>query len=367
MPASLTHHGTVRDYTLRVPKGWQQSLEEALAAGRGGLPLLVAFHGGRIGWESTEPGDFDDPEVFQEEWDFTRVWLPPGQVERDFRDQCFVLYPYAVGGHELERDHPDAEDLPLRRWGAWNAGGAFTPNDTAQDDAQFVRALVEHLDARLVARYAATNVGAPPLATVFDPDRRFLFGRSNGAMMALRCVHKHPVDTWAAVFVLSGAIGGSANALVPEAPATFNEPDMPPTARGVSLFAVHGTGDRHVPPGPHLPNPQLEYVSDLVPSVPDLYGAGPGPGVLVATAQDFAPRYLPLRDMITTFQQLNGMAPNSATQSELMGGTRWVKTRPNGLRVVEHRDRRRGHFEVHPDFTPERVWDFFPHHPRPQP
>ncbi len=357
IPGTFVFEGMVREYVLRVPPGWQQALTEARNAdpNRLGLPLLVAFHGGRIGFGLSVPGDLDDPAQFQRDWDFPSVWAPqPGQ-ERRFEDQCFVLYPYGLGATDVYQAAPRGSKLPPRRWGAWNPGQVFTPNDTPTDDPRFVLALIAHLDARLLARYRAERGGAPDLASVFDPERRFLFGRSNGGMMALRMVARSPIDTWAAVFVISAAIGGSPNAEGYPPPLTFNDPDdgATPTARGVSLFAVHGELDTHVPPGRHGNPTHPELTSDLAPPVMD--------------AVYFTPSYAPLSDLIHAYRRFAGIG-REATLTRIPPGDvrRWTSRRPNGVEVVEYRDATRGHFD---DFSPidaRFVWEFLRDHPRPE-
>lgn len=352
IPGTFVFDGVVREYLLRAPPGWQQALAEALAAGRAGLPLLVALHGGRIGFSLDLTGDLDDPEQFQAEFDFSALGRPaaPGDP-RSWQDQCFVLYPYALGSFDRYRESAEDTRLPPYRWGAWNPG--WSPNDSPVDDDRFVLALIEHLDRKLSRQYRP-EVG-DPVTSVFDPLRRFLFGRSNGAMMALRLVATAP-GFWAAAFVLSGAIGGSPNGLDPTAgPAVFNDPDpwpfAIPTGAGVSLFAVHGGADEHVPPGRHVNPHRSQLVSDLQPPVPD--------------PEAFAPRYAPIADLIDAYRQLAGLTGSPTVVERPGESKRWTWRRANGVEVVEHRELRKGHFDAYPRFDARFVWDWLRDHPSP--
>ncbi len=353
IPGTFVFEGVVREYVLRAPIGWQEALNATLAndPNRLGLPLLVAFHGGRVGFDPSLVGDLDDPEQFQRDWRFPRVWEPDAGQDRRWEDQCFVLYPYALGAFDLPRASP-LEVMAPRRWGAWNPG--WSPNDTPVGDDRFVNALIEHLSATLLTRYRPERRGAPELTTVFDPDRRFLFGRGNGGMMALRMVATSPQDTWAAAFVLSAAIGGSPDLLgLQPQPLIFNDPDdgVTTTARGVSLFAVHGELDTHVPPGRHGDPVHPELASDLSP-----------PGLNPAT---FTPQYSPMSDLIHAYRRYAGIGREATLTSPPGQGRRWTSRRSNGVEVVEHRDPLKGHFDDYPRFDARFVWDWFREHPRP--
>jgi hypothetical protein len=52
-----------------------------------------------------------------------------------------------------------------------------------------------------------------PITTAFDADRKFLFGRGDGGMMALRLAHEDPNGTWAAIWVTGASMGGKASGL----------------------------------------------------------------------------------------------------------------------------------------------------------
>lgn len=163
--------GVVRKYRVATPP-----------AGSGSrLPVVVAFHGGG--------GDGASMERFS------------GLDELARSSGVLVVYPDGTGR--------------LRRVLTWNAGTccASAARDDV-DDVRFVGALIDDL----VARHNA------------DPERVYLTGMSNGAMMAYRVAAELP-HRIAAVGAVAGGL------------------EVPPSSlRGaVPILHVHGTEDEHVP------------------------------------------------------------------------------------------------------------------------
>jgi polyhydroxybutyrate depolymerase len=170
---SLVHDGRERTWRLYVP--------ESLPAS-GEVPLLVGLHGGLgSGEQFAESSHFDDE---AEQGGFIAV------------------YPDGIRAGRL---------LAARTWNAGNCCGTAVKEGV--DDVGFIDELVEEL------------LGSLPI----DPDRVYVTGHSNGAMMAQRMACERP-DLVAAIAVYSGPL---------EAPCAPSEP--------VSVLNIHGDADENVP------------------------------------------------------------------------------------------------------------------------
>jgi polyhydroxybutyrate depolymerase len=173
--ASLEFDGAVRTYHLYVPSHLP----------KGPVPLLVGLHGGLgSGTQFESNTDFDG---LAQANGFIAVY-PDGT-------------PTRLGSDRL----------------VWNAGGCCGIADADYenvDDVGFVSALISHLESEYD----------------IDPDRVFLTGHSNGALLAfgLACEESGVID---AIAVQSGAL---------------LEPTCRPT-HPVSVLEIHGTDDQNIP------------------------------------------------------------------------------------------------------------------------
>lgn len=375
MPGRLVMNGVQREFMFHKPAGWRYWLKRRWdnPAGPQGLPLLVAYPEGyvtdRLGGRRPE-----DPEHFQLRWPFANLWEPespfvprpddlPGATHH-LDDQFFILVPFPYGWFDLPKtDRNDAvvstQNYPTRRAGAWNPGGPtpFTPNEDPQDDVAFVNLVMRLMDQEL-----SIQAGRPEVS-VFDPDRRFLFGRGDGGMMALRQIHEDPPDTWAAAWIQSGAIGGRQD-MRGVWPVVRNSPDpLGVATRGTSLVAHHGVADLDVP--------AAGDVGDIVLSegrVLELVEAG----MLEYDARNFASGYTSLATMIHDFRSLNRLLGAAAEGEKVLGvgGTIIQQTRWGAppLSVIRYLDPGMDHWnfynEVRPSVTPADIWAFFKAHPR---
>jgi predicted esterase len=412
MPYSINHGGLNREFDFYAPTDWQHWVGEAWKKGRTGLPLVVAFHGGG-----------QNPLDFQEKWFFPRVWnldldangnpgnpIPPGG-DRVLENQFFVLYPYGTGwSNESLRllangtiEPPALPDLPppgpspawpdlmplyrhtdtLR---GWNIG--VGDDRMMVDDLGFVAAAIEAMDIALKTQllysakllpsdfpwqYRPGPVGVliKEAPTMFDVDRRNVFGYSNGAMFGHRLVGQMP-DYWAAFWAQSGTCGGKATIGATEDQlVVVNLPASGDYA--TSFFAHHGDADTTVPPGawgeddfvyqsPQLPSPS--YLLHEIAGFPDRL--------------EYLPALLPLSQAsrgYRTFDNVDGQSPFRFGPDLNGGNTAQSKSWPdvadpndaNPL-VVIYRDpfMEHGGFTESPNryFFEKDVWRFFGYHPR---
>lgn len=284
MPYTLVHDGISREFDFYAPTAWPYWVAQAwVQQGRVGLPLVIALHGAG-----------QNPLSLQSEWFFPYVWtldadgqptvgLPgQGTYIRTLENQFFVLYPYGMGwaSKTLQSTaydplatallnlglQPQASDERTVR--GWNSGVDGVTTGPGIDDVGFIQAMIRAIDeklrqeilsaAELIDRLTDSTfpwqfIGGPFLQersapeTLFDRDRRFLFGYSNGGMLAHRLVRAMP-DHWAAVWGMSTAVGGKPHKGVgdPE-DAVVNLPEE--GEHSVSFFAHHGLLDEIAPPG----------------------------------------------------------------------------------------------------------------------
>jgi predicted esterase len=396
MPYSLVHNGVLREFDFYAPPGWQHWVGKAWERGRVGLPLVVALHGGA-----------QDPLGFQEDWFFPRVWglsldsngnpgdpVAPGAA-RVLANQFFVLFPYGMGWttaslHVLAYTLIEPADVPpapagsdfrpLYRDGrtirAWNAG--FAVSSTMVDDVSFIAAAVDTAGDMLnQALHHADNDLPDDLqnmspASLFDVERRYLFGYSNGAMLGYRLVKEMP-DHWAALWAMSSTCGGKPHVGVsPERDRVVNLPESGEFA--VSLFAHHGDLDDTVPPGSWEESQFLQYQT---PQRPDplyvVYALAGYPNAL-----DYRPGLLPLTHASSGYRDYNNLTGDPPLRSRRgLGGPRTAQSKswpnvadPNDANptVVVYRDPDMRHtgFTSSPRryFHEKEVWRFFGYHPR---
>ena len=154
------------------------------------FPVVVALHGA-----------FSTAREFERESGFSLL---------ADRESFIVVYPQGIGLGDL-----------FRHWNSGHCCGKARKDHI--DDVGFVLATVDDVARR----------------NPVDRARLYLVGFSNGGMLAYRIAAEHP-DIVAAVAVASGTIGG-----VPAA----NEPEwsVPRPSHPVSVLALHGRADTHVP------------------------------------------------------------------------------------------------------------------------
>ncbi len=173
--ASLEVDGSRRTYHLYVPR----------TLPKGAVPLLVALHGGLgSGTQFEQNSDFD------------------GLAEAN---HFIVAYPDGTPTG-YGPDHL-----------VWNAGGCCGWAEASRsnvDDVAFIRSLVVHLESTYR----------------IDPDRVFVTGHSNGALLA---------------FALSCQLSPTIAAIAVQAGALM-EPSCHPV-RPVSVMEIHGTDDQNIP------------------------------------------------------------------------------------------------------------------------
>jgi hypothetical protein len=221
---------------------------------------------------------------------------------------------------------------------------------------------------------------------VFDKDRRFLFGYSNGGMLAHRLVREMP-DYWAGIWSMSASCGGVPHAGLPIGPPGQEITVNLPTEGdyGVSLFAHHGVLDNVVPPGEidtadfdlqTAPINSPGYVQALLAGFPN--------------AEDYLVGLLPLAQMwrgYTDYNALNeavplvhvpGLEPEPVSRpdstpgfdppSPLSSWGAWSLTWGGNPTVQVYLDNTMDHLEFveHENryFFAFDVWKFFREHPR---
>jgi len=164
---TLKHDGDERTYRLFIPAG-------AIAGTK--MPLVVALHGGL--------GSGDQ-------------FADNSQFEKTAQSEGFiVVFPDGTG----------------RTWNAGNCCGGSARDDV--DDVGFLAALIDQLQATLPV----------------DPERVFMTGHSNGAMMTFRFACER-ADQVAAAAPVAGSL---------------EIPDCSPSAP-VDLLAIHGDSDKNHP------------------------------------------------------------------------------------------------------------------------
>lgn len=173
---SLEHDGRERSYVVRLPPGWAQEPS-------GSIPLVVVLHGGGGNAQNAEK--------------------MTGFTATGARHGFIVAYPEGTGGMAGR----------LLTWNAGHCCGQALDDDV--DDVGFIDAMLSDL------------IGRYPI----DPDRVFVTGMSNGAMMTHR-VGIELADRIAAIAPVVGAVFGDE--------ATPSSP--------VSAFIINGALDESVPP-----------------------------------------------------------------------------------------------------------------------
>ena len=213
----ITTDGRTRTFRLYVPA----SLDPSTPA-----PLLVALHGG-LGTSA----QFEANSGFD------------GLAESN---RFVVVYPDGIGARP---DGPGPQ--------TWNGGYCCGPAArVGVDDVDFVRQLIDRLDAELS----------------IDPARTFVAGHSNGAIMAYRLACELS-DRIAAIGVQAGSLGADGCA----------------PSRPVSVIHLHGTADTNHP-----------------------IDGGPGTGVASASGVVFRPA----RDAVEALAAANVCVAEPATAND---------------------------------------------------
>lgn len=170
--STLTHDGQTRSYLVRLPDRTPRS---------GGVPLVIVLHGG--GGNAANAENMTG---------FTTLGRAEGFI---------VVYPEGT-----------ARRGRLLTWNAGHCCGSAMQQRV--DDVGFLGALIDHL----VRRYPV------------DPDRVYVTGMSNGAMMA----HRAGLE-----------LGGKVAAIAPVAGTVFGDESR--TGPAVSAIMINGMLDRSVP------------------------------------------------------------------------------------------------------------------------
>lgn len=339
MPFQLIQDGLLREFRFYAPAAWQYWVKRAADEdGRNGLPLVIALHGGG-----------QDPEAFSEDWSFHTLINPTSST--NWEDRFFVLYPHGFGTLTVANQ-------PLRGWNSGFSGGGLP----AQDDVKFLRSAVAAIENLLRAELEQAGMRYCPI----DADRRFLFGYSNGGMMAYKLAHDVP-DTFAALWVMSAAYGGRSheglNATV------TNDPQG---SSSVSLFAHHGEADVVIPPGPRN-DPTGREPNSIE------HGVYTAVGLQASEADIVVGSVRNLAAAVDSYILYNNCEPNwfaeSATELDINGGNTSRKYtfrqdgNPPNPEVIVYRDPVMAHTGFTAPAAPRYfdaadVWDFFKAHPR---
>ena len=250
------------------------------------MPLLVGLHGG-VGWGTQ----------FEANSGFDRLAEANGFL---------VVYPDGIGiGRNQDR---------LRTWNAGLCCGPAQRNGV--DDVAFVSQLIDEISR----------------THHVDPDRVFLTGHSNGAMLSYRLACELS-DKVAAAAVVAGTL-----AVQPCAP-----------SRPVSFMEIHGTADRNVPIDGGAGDrsiSQVDYpsVRTGIATMASLAGCAAEPSV--ATAGDLTTTTWSGCDAATTVKLV---AITGASHA-------WPGSTPTRLNVAG---------SPYPDYDASReIWAFLSTHPR---
>lgn len=176
------YNGTARSYRLHFPLGSNSS---------SGKPLVIALHG--FG---------DNPWIME---------VYTGLSRLADRNGFIIVYPFGTGGLQ-------------DKYISWNAGSCCSTAVVEKvDDVGFINALTDNL----ISRYSV------------DPDRVYLIGYSNGAMLAHRLAAETP-EKFAAASAVSGSVAG-------ESYPDFIHFSLPPPKRAFPVIMFHGEKDLVVP------------------------------------------------------------------------------------------------------------------------
>lgn len=272
----------------------------------------------------------------------------------------------------------------------------FAGSGPLVDDVGFIKAALDALNDKLKWALGAavdglpddfpwTYVGVNPNQVgrmseigLFDPYRQFLFGYSNGAMLAHRLVSQMP-DHWAALWAMSGTCGGKPHVKV--STKSDRVVNLPEDGRyAVSLFAHHGDLDKTVPPGDwdasdfDYETPQPSDI-DQPPNIGyDMYANAGFPGKL-----HYRPGYLPLAQASRGYEAYNNLQGESPLRRQVgLNGASTAQSQswPDGDNpddhnpmVVIYRDSGMDHTNFTKDknkryFFEKDVWRFFNRHHR---
>jgi poly(3-hydroxybutyrate) depolymerase len=206
----------------------------------------------------------------------------------------------------------------------------------------------------------------------FDPNRRFLFGYSNGAMLAHRLVSQM-TDHWAALWAMSGTCGGKTT--FKATPDSDHAVNLPQDGRyAVSFFAHHGDLDITVPPGDWGAD-DFDYQAPKFNDESYLINAVAG----FPNALDYRPGYLPLSQASRGYRKYNhvkGQSPFRDRDGLDGPASARSKSWPDGENpddhnptVVVYRDSQMSHTNFTQDkdkryFFEKDVWRFFNRHTR---
>jgi len=208
--------GVIREFEFFAVPGWEYFIDQVYDNGNGpdGLPLLVMLHGGGQSVEN-----------FRGQWRFRN--LTSGDVVDENR--FFILIPYGTAYRVQEGGEPHR---------GWNQGYSAALSES--DDVAFIQQAIQVVQGWLDDRLA--EIGSARRS--IDPDRRFLFGYSNGGMMAYRLAADVP-NYFRAMWVYAASYGGKAldgfTSLVENVPGSSDDP--------ISVFHLHGGSDATVDPG----------------------------------------------------------------------------------------------------------------------
>lgn len=335
-----------REYLLFAPPGWQRWWLESQKKYSRGLPLVVSLHGAGM-----------DHHLMAYQWQYDSAWRD------DLDHQFFVLVP----GGTLTLDGLSSTDEPFRPFDEkliWN--GSDTAVETSRDDVALVQRMVDH------ARGLLSRASPDPSLSVWDDDRMFLHGYSNGTGLAHRLVAEEP-GRWAAIWAKSGMMARRLGTT--GTPAVFGPDPALVAGFGISCFVHHGLLDTTIPYGADQP--------------PGTFLVGPGElvdltagGLSVAAAREIAFHYGIVPDCVERYRRYNHLRrSDDATKEPSVGedesSLRWVHPLGSLLndgtnpQVVEYRDPAMGHTNLNPPANGaggygsfSEVWDFFRTHPR---
>jgi len=250
--------GIDRTYIVHIPPSYD---------GRTSMPLVIMLHG------YTESA--------------TQAQIYVGTAKSD-EEGFIVVYPEGTPQYTRK----------------WNAGFTIWKSDI--DDVGFIRELIDRLEQKLK----------------IDPNRIYVAGLSNGALMAYRLAAELS-DRIAAIAPVAGSIGGMTSQGLERIP----EPSQP-----VSVIVFHGTADDTVP-----------YYGGI--------GYGPADYLSVAESVAFWVRC----DGCSENPQNETSSDGKVIKSVYTGGT-------NGTEVVLYTLVDGTH--IWPTIATDIIWDFFESHPK---